>query len=142
MFPNKRLCKCWLKKIREIRNNQDYFKPALDLFLSTVPDEQKLGKLGPIAVCRLMANQSNINRPLVSLNWHSRPPKKCLQSNRHLIVNLKKEANWLQILRKRRIGFKFKMRIGFQFEERVNQPPVTIHPTSVSQKKKRMGEVC
>ena len=49
-----------------------------------------------------------------------------------LAVNSEKEANWLSIQRNRRIGC--------QFKERVNQPPVIIHPTSVSQKKKMKGE--
>ena len=44
------------------------------------------------------------------------------------VVNSEKEANWLSIQRKRRIGC--------HFEERVSQPTVFIHPTSVTQKKK------
>ena len=51
---------------------------------------------------------------------------------RHLIggvaINSEKEANWLSIQRKRQSGCKF--------EERVNQPPMSIHPTSISQEKK------
>ena len=52
--------------------------------------------------------------------------------NRHLIVHLKKVANWLSIQRKRKIYC--------QFEERVNQHPVTFHQTSVAQKKRRTLE--
>ena len=50
---------------------------------------------------------------------------------RRLKVHLKKEADWLVIQRKRRIGCWIK--------ERVNQPQVIIHPTPVSQKKERKG---
>ena len=45
-----------------------------------------------------------------------------------MAVNSEKGPNWLSIQRKR--GF------GCQFEERVIQPPVIIHPNSVSQKRK------
>ena len=47
-------------------------------------------------------------------------------------MNWKKEANWLSI--------KKMWRIGCQLKERVNTPPVIIHPTSFSQKKKGKGE--
>ena len=49
-----------------------------------------------------------------------------------MAVNLEKEANLLLIVRK--------MQIGCQFEERDNQPPVIIHPTSLSKTKKMRGE--
>ena len=42
-------------------------------------------------------------------------------------ANSEKEANWLLIRRERQIGC--------QFEERVNEPPVNIHP-----KQERKGE--
>ena len=49
-----------------------------------------------------------------------------------MAVNLEKEANWLSIQRKRRIGC--------QIKERVNHPPVIIYPNYVSQKKKMKCE--
>ena len=48
-----------------------------------------------------------------------------------LVVSLEKEENFMSVQRKRNIYF--------QFKERVNQPHVTIHPTSVSLKKKGRG---
>ena len=49
-----------------------------------------------------------------------------------LAVYSEKETSWLSIQRKRQIGC--------QCKERVDQPPVIIHPTSFSQKKKIKGE--
>ena len=49
-----------------------------------------------------------------------------------MAVNFEKEVKWLSIQRKRRIGC--------QFKERVNQPPIIVHPTSVYQKRKRKGD--
>ena len=50
-----------------------------------------------------------------------------------LAVNLENNSNLPSIQRKGQIGC--------QLEERISQPPVIIHPTSVSQSKKRKGEV-
>ena len=38
------------------------------------------------------------------------------------------------------VNLKKKRLIGCQFKERVNQPPVIIHQTSLSQRKKKKGE--
>ena len=46
-----------------------------------------------------------------------------------MVVNSEEEANWLSIQRKRQIGCKF--------GERVNEPPVTIHPSSFSKKERK-----
>ena len=54
-----RLFNCIPKKIREIKIDQEYFKIELDKFLSSVPDDPKLGSLVPTAVCRVSASQSN-----------------------------------------------------------------------------------
>ena len=91
-----RLFNCLPKYIREIRKDQEEFKTKLDIFLSSIPDEPRLGRLVPTAVCKVTANQSNsllawtndawrpkkCKWPWVSLSGHPRPPKKkCLQSN-------------------------------------------------------------
>ena len=47
------------KNIREIRRSQEDFKEALDSFLSRVPDQPRMGKLVPEAVCRVTGRQSN-----------------------------------------------------------------------------------
>ena len=47
------------KKIREIRKYQDEFKIALDEYLSTVPDQPRIGSLVPSATDRLSGRQSN-----------------------------------------------------------------------------------
>ena len=47
------------KKIREIRRDKELFKIELDKFLSSVPDQPKLGGLVPTAVCRVTAKQCN-----------------------------------------------------------------------------------
>ena len=47
------------KKIREIRKYQDEFKIALDEYLSTVPDQPRIGSLVPTATDRLSGRQSN-----------------------------------------------------------------------------------
>ena len=49
-----------------------------------------------------------------------------------LAVNSEKEGNFMSIQRK--------IQIVCQFKAIVNQPPVIIHQTSVSQKKKKKGE--
>ena len=67
--------------------------------------------------------------------------RKVLHYNRHWVVHLKKEANWLYIFKEANwLSIQIKRQIGCQFKERANQPPVTIHPTSVSQKRERKGE--
>ena len=47
------------KHVREIRSNQEDFKEALDLYLSNVPDEPRIGSLVPSATDQLTGNQSN-----------------------------------------------------------------------------------
>ena len=47
------------KRIREIRNNQDTFKEALDLPLARVPDQPRMGGLLPTAVDQQTGRQSN-----------------------------------------------------------------------------------
>ena len=54
-----RLFNCLPKRIREIRRDLEYFKIELDKFLSSVPDQPKLGRLIPTAVCRVTTHQSN-----------------------------------------------------------------------------------
>ena len=54
-----RLFNCIPKKIRSIAKDQDLFKSELDKFLSTIPDQPRLGSLVPEAVCRVTARQSN-----------------------------------------------------------------------------------
>jgi hypothetical protein len=45
--------------IRDIRRSKDDFKEALDGFLCTVPDQPRMGRLVPTAVCRVTGRQSN-----------------------------------------------------------------------------------
>ena len=54
-----RLFNCLPKKVREIRIYQDEFKEALDDYLSTVPDQPRIGSLVPTATDRLSGRQSN-----------------------------------------------------------------------------------
>ena len=54
-----RLFNCSPKRHREVRKDQDDFKYKLDIFLSSIPDEPRIGSLVPTAVCRVMARQSN-----------------------------------------------------------------------------------
>ena len=54
-----RLFNCLPKYIQDIRNDQEEFKTKLDIFLSSIPDEPRLGRLVPTAVCKVTANQSN-----------------------------------------------------------------------------------
>ena len=55
---------------------------------------------------------------------------------RHLIVHLKKGAKWLEIGERGELSINSKKEaIGCQFEERLNEPLVIIHPTSLFKKK-------
>lgn len=54
-----RLFNCLPKKLRDMRYNQDDFKSELDKYLSSVPDQPRLGTLIPEAVCRVTSRQSN-----------------------------------------------------------------------------------
>ena len=54
-----RLFNCIPKKIRAIEKDQDLFKSELDKFLSSIPDQPRLGSLVPEAVCSITARQSN-----------------------------------------------------------------------------------
>ena len=54
-----RLFNCIPLKIRSIKQDQDLFKLELDKFLSSIPDQPRLGSLVPEAVCRVTARQSN-----------------------------------------------------------------------------------
>ena len=54
-----KLFNCIPKKIRAIEKDQDLFKSELDKFLSSIPDQPRLGSLVPEAVCSLTAKQSN-----------------------------------------------------------------------------------
>ena len=54
-----RLFNCLPKKLRDMRYNQNYFKSELDKYLSTVPDQPRLGTLVPEAVCRVTSRESN-----------------------------------------------------------------------------------
>ena len=54
-----RLFNCLPKKVRETRIYQDEFKEALDDYLSTVPDQPRIGSLVPTATDRLSGRQSN-----------------------------------------------------------------------------------
>ena len=54
-----RLFNCLPKLIREERRDQEDFKCKLDTFLSSIPDQPRIGNLVPTAVCRLTAKQSN-----------------------------------------------------------------------------------
>ena len=54
-----RLFNCIPKNVREIRQCQDEFKEALDNYLSTIPDQPRIGSLVPTATDRLSGRQSN-----------------------------------------------------------------------------------
>ena len=54
-----RLFNCLPKKLREIKKDQDLFKFELDSFLSSIPDQPRVGSLVPEATCRITARQSN-----------------------------------------------------------------------------------
>ena len=54
-----RLFNCIPKKIREIEKHQDLFKFELDKFLSSIPDQPRVGSLVPEATGRITARQSN-----------------------------------------------------------------------------------
>ena len=54
-----RLFNCLPKKLREIKKDQDLFKFELDKFLSSIPDQPRVGSLVPEATCRITARQSN-----------------------------------------------------------------------------------
>ena len=54
-----RLFNCLPKKLRDMRYNQDDFKSELDKYLSSVPDQPRLGTLIPEAVYRVTSRQSN-----------------------------------------------------------------------------------
>ena len=54
-----RLFNCIPKNIRNIKRDQDLFKSELDKFLSSIPDQPRLGSLIPEAICRVTARQSN-----------------------------------------------------------------------------------
>ena len=47
------------KKIRDIKTSQDDFKESLDMFLMTVPDQPRMGRLVPMAVDQGTGRQSN-----------------------------------------------------------------------------------
>ena len=47
------------KKIREIKYNHEEFKEALDVFLSGVPDQPRIGSLVPTATDQMSGRQSN-----------------------------------------------------------------------------------
>ena len=66
---------------------------------------------------------------IFTLNWpRHKTPNSTFEERGKWAVNSEKEANSLSIRRKRQIGCKF--------QERVDQPLVIIHPTSVAQKLK------
>ena len=46
-----RLFNCLPKKLREIEKDQDLFKFELDKFLSSIPDQLRVGSLVPEATC-------------------------------------------------------------------------------------------
>ena len=46
-------------KIRNIKHYQEDFKIELDIFLSTIPDQPKMGDLTPTAVNQVTGRQSN-----------------------------------------------------------------------------------
>ena len=54
-----RLFNCMPKKLREAKFCQEEFKYELDQYLSTIPDQPRIGKLIPEAVCRVSGKQSN-----------------------------------------------------------------------------------
>ena len=54
-----RIFNCLPKKIREIRKYQDDFKEALDMYLSSIPDQPRIGSMVPTATDRLSGQQSN-----------------------------------------------------------------------------------
>ena len=54
-----RLFNCLPKKLRQIKKDQDLFKFELDSFLSSIPDQPRVGSLVPEATCRITARQSN-----------------------------------------------------------------------------------
>ena len=54
-----RLFNCLPKNIRGIYKDQDIFKFELDKFLSSIPDQPRVGSLVPEATCRITARQSN-----------------------------------------------------------------------------------
>jgi hypothetical protein len=47
------------KEIRNMKLNQDEFKEALDKYLSSVPDQPRMGSLVPAATDQLTGRQSN-----------------------------------------------------------------------------------
>ena len=52
------LFNCLPKRIREIKKDKDKFKELVK-YLSQIPDQPKIGKLTPSAVCRVTGRQSN-----------------------------------------------------------------------------------
>ena len=54
-----RLFNCLPKKVRGIRMYQNEFKEALDDYLSTVPDQPRIGSLVPTGTDSLSGRQSN-----------------------------------------------------------------------------------
>ena len=54
-----RLFNCLPKKLREVTVYQEEFKYQLDQYLSTIPDQPRIGKLVPEAVCQVSGKQSN-----------------------------------------------------------------------------------
>ena len=53
-----RLFNCIPKRLREM-HNQEEFKDGLDQWLTTIPDEPRIGGLTPSAVCSVTGRQSN-----------------------------------------------------------------------------------
>ena len=49
-----RLFNCLPKKIRDIKKDQEMFKFELDNFLSSIPDQPRVGSLVPQATCRII----------------------------------------------------------------------------------------
>ena len=54
-----RLFNCLPKEIRNIRKDQEQFKEALDIFLSSIPDQPRMGSMVPSATDQLTGRQSN-----------------------------------------------------------------------------------
>ena len=54
-----RLFNCLPKKLRDFRFYQEDFKLELDKYLSSVPDQPRVGGLIPEAVCQVTCKQSN-----------------------------------------------------------------------------------
>ena len=54
-----RLFNCLPKEIRNIGKDQEQFKEALDIYLSSIPDHTRISSLVPSATDQLMGRQSN-----------------------------------------------------------------------------------